>query len=155
VEGIRRAGAVHGGIGERAEELQLLDDRAGPAVADDPRERVLVVAYAIGAGGVAVAFGAMPKLIADAVEPTETGVATGMNTVVRTVGSAIGAQVAVTLLAAQTIAGTALPAESGFTTSLWLAAGASVVAAVMALAISPRRAVRRAAAASAAERGTQ
>ena len=89
----------------------------------------LVVGYAIGAGGVAVAFGAMPKLIADAVAPTETGVAAGMNTVVRTVGSAIGAQVAITLLAAQTIAGTAIPAESGFTTSLWLATGASVVAA--------------------------
>lgn len=113
------------------------------AVHEEPWQ--LVVAYAIGAAGVAVAFGAMPKLIADAVEPTETGVATGMNTVVRTVGSAIGAQVAVTLLAAQTLAGTAIPAESGFTTSLWLAAGASAVAAVMALAISPRRrAVREA-----------
>ena len=100
----------------------------------------LVVAYAIGAAGVAIAFGAMPKLIADAVAPTETGVATGMNTVVRTVGSAIGAQVAVTLLAAQTIAGTSIPAESGFTISLWLAAAAAVVAAAMALAIEPRRA---------------
>ena len=107
------------------------------AVHDEPWQ--LVVGYAIGAGGVAVAFGAMPKLIADAVEPTETGVATGMNTVVRTVGSAIGAQVAVTLLAVQTIAGTAIPAESGFTISLWLAAGASAVAVVMALAITPRR----------------
>jgi hypothetical protein len=87
---------------------------------------------------VAIAFGAMPKLIADAVEPTETGVATGMNTVVRTVGSAIGAQVAVTLLAARTLAGTEVPAESGFTTSLWLATGAAVAAAAMALAIAPR-----------------
>jgi EmrB/QacA subfamily drug resistance transporter len=109
----------------------------------------LVVAYAIGAAGVAVAFGAMPKLIADAVAPTETGVATGMNTVVRTVGSAIGAQVAVTLLAVQTIGGTAIPAESGFTISLWLAAGAAVLATVMALAITPgRSAAREASAAS-------
>jgi hypothetical protein len=92
----------------------------------------------------------MPKLIADAVAPTETGVATGMNTVVRTIGSAIGAQVAVTLLAAQTIAGTGIPAESGFTTSLWLAAGAAAVAAALALAISPRRALTRTAAASSA-----
>ena len=43
VEGIRRARAVRGGIGERADELQLLDDRAGPAVTDDQRERVLVL----------------------------------------------------------------------------------------------------------------
>ena len=46
----------------------------------------------------------MPKLIADAVSPTETGIATGMNTVVRTVGSVIGSQAAVTLLASETIA---------------------------------------------------
>ena len=57
----------------------------------------LMLGYAIGAGGVAIAFGAMPKLIADAVSPTETGIATGMNTVVRTVGSVIGSQAAVTL----------------------------------------------------------
>ena len=51
---------------------------------DEPWQ--LMLGYAIGAAGVAVAFGAMPKLIADAVSPTETGIATGMNTVVRTVG---------------------------------------------------------------------
>jgi len=43
VEGVRCARAVRGRIGERADELQLLDDRAGPAVADDHRERVLVL----------------------------------------------------------------------------------------------------------------
>ena len=83
----------------------------------------LMLGYAIGAAGVAVAFGAMPKLIADAVSPTETGIATGMNTVVRTVGSVIGSQAAVTLLASETIGRTSIPAESGFTTSLWLGAG--------------------------------
>jgi MFS family permease len=99
----------------------------------------LMLGYAVGAAGVAVAFGAMPKLIADAVSPTETGIATGMNTVVRTIGSAIGAQAAVTLLASSTIPGTDVPAESGFSTSLWLGAGAALVAALLALAISPRR----------------
>jgi hypothetical protein len=34
---------MRGGIGERADELELLDDRAGPAVADDERQRVLVL----------------------------------------------------------------------------------------------------------------
>jgi MFS family permease len=103
----------------------------------------LMLGYAIGAAGVAVAFGAMPKLIADAVSPTETGLATGMNTVVRTVGSVIGAQAAVTLLASETIPGTAIPAESGFSTSLWLGAGAALVAALLALAVSPRRRARQ------------
>ena len=82
----------------------------------------LMLGYAIGAGGVAIAFGAMPKLIADAVSPTETGIATGMNTVVRTVGSVIGSQAAVTLIASKTIAGTSVPSEAGFSTSLWLGA---------------------------------
>ncbi|WP_217924010.1 MFS transporter [Miltoncostaea oceani] len=103
----------------------------------------LMLGYAVGAAGVAVAFGAMPKLIADAVSPTETGIATGMNTVVRTVGSAIGAQAAITLLASDTIAGTDIPAEGGFSTSLWLGAAAALVAALLALGISPRRRVPR------------
>ena len=37
--------------------------------------------------GVPFAFAAMAKLIVDAVRPSETGVATGMNTVMRTIGS--------------------------------------------------------------------
>jgi MFS transporter, PHS family, inorganic phosphate transporter len=39
VEGVRRGRAVRGGVGERADDLQLLDDRAGPAVRDDQRQR--------------------------------------------------------------------------------------------------------------------
>ena len=108
---------------------------------DEPWQ--LMLGYAIGAAGVAVAFGAMPKLIADAVAPTETGIATGMNTVVRTVGSVIGSQAAVTLLASDVIEGTSIPAESGFTTSLWLGAAAALMAALLALAISPRRRARQ------------
>ncbi|MGE3139263.1 MAG: MFS transporter [Thermoleophilia bacterium] len=113
----------------------------------------MMLGYAVGAAGVAVAFGAMPKLIADAVSPTETGIATGMNTVVRTVGSAIGAQAAITLLASDTIAGTDIPAESGFTTSLWLGAAAALVAALLALGASPRRGRAREEAAVASSRG--
>ena len=98
----------------------------------------VIVFYIVGAAGVAVAFGAMPKVIADAVEPTETGIATGMNTVIRTVGSAIGAQVAITLLASRTIPGTSIPAESGFSVSLWLGAAAGFIGAAIALFI-PRQ----------------
>ena len=43
VEGVRRAAAVRRGIGQRIDDLQLLDDRAGPAVRDDERQRVLVL----------------------------------------------------------------------------------------------------------------
>lgn len=49
--------------------------------------------------GIGFAFASMPRLIVGAVAPSETGVATGMNNVVRTVGGVIGAQVAAVLLA--------------------------------------------------------
>ena len=40
---IRGARAVRRGIGERIDDLQLLDDRARPSVRDDERQRVFVV----------------------------------------------------------------------------------------------------------------
>jgi len=40
IEGVGLAGAVGGGVGEGPDELQLLDDRARPAVGDDQRQRV-------------------------------------------------------------------------------------------------------------------
>jgi hypothetical protein len=42
VEGILGASAVRGRIGERADDLKQLEDRAGPPVGDDQRQRVLV-----------------------------------------------------------------------------------------------------------------
>jgi hypothetical protein len=42
MEGVRLARAVRGGVGERLDDLQLLDDRAGPPVRADHRQRVLV-----------------------------------------------------------------------------------------------------------------
>ena len=103
----------------------------------------VMVFYAVGAGGVAIAFAAMPKLITDAVDLSETGIATGMNTVVRTLGSTIGAQVAITLVAGNLIPGTSIPAESGFVTSLWLGGAAALIGALIALGIpSGRRRAR-------------
>ena len=43
VEGVRGAAAVGRGIGERLDDLQLLDDRAGPAVRHDQRQGVFVL----------------------------------------------------------------------------------------------------------------
>ena len=42
MEGIRRAPAMGRGIGQRIDDLQLLDDRAGPPVRDDQRQRILM-----------------------------------------------------------------------------------------------------------------
>src|SRR5215470_9479984 len=43
MESIRGARAVCRGIGEWIDDLQLLDDRAGPPVCDDERQRLLVL----------------------------------------------------------------------------------------------------------------
>jgi len=43
VEGIRCAAAMGGRIDQRVDDLQLLDDRPGPAVRNDQRQRVLVL----------------------------------------------------------------------------------------------------------------
>ena len=43
MECIRRGAAMGGGIGQRLDDLHLLDDRAGPAMRDDDRQRVFVL----------------------------------------------------------------------------------------------------------------
>jgi hypothetical protein len=43
MEGILRASAMRSGIGERLDDLHLLDDRAGPSVRHDQRQRILVL----------------------------------------------------------------------------------------------------------------
>ena len=43
VEGVRCAPAMGRGIGQRIDDLQLLDDRAGPSVRDDHRQRILML----------------------------------------------------------------------------------------------------------------
>ena len=43
MERVRGVAAVRGRVGKRLDDLQLLDDRAGPAVRDDQRQRVVVL----------------------------------------------------------------------------------------------------------------
>jgi EmrB/QacA subfamily drug resistance transporter len=87
--------------------------------------------------GLPMTFGAMANVIVESVRPFETGVATGMNTVTRTVGGVIGGQVGAAILTAKTIGDTAVPAESAFTTAFWISAFSSLVAAGVALLITP------------------
>jgi MFS family permease len=100
---------------------------------DDPL--AVLVASALLGMGVGAAFAAMAALIADNVDAREMGVASGMNTVVRMIGSVIGGQVAAALLTAQTIGDSAVPAESAFTVTFALSAVAALAAAAIALSI--------------------
>ena len=98
----------------------------------------VVLASALLGIGVGAAFAAMVALITENVDPREMAVATGMNTVVRMVGSVVGGQLGATLLTAQTIGGTSLPAESAFTWTFGLSAVAALLAAAIAISITPR-----------------
>ncbi|GAA2132819.1 MFS transporter [Kitasatospora kazusensis] len=90
--------------------------------------------------GIAIAFGyaAMPALIAASVPLEQTGIANGINSISRSVGSSIASAVVTSLLASKTVVyakvGVALPAESQFTLSFVIAAGALLLAVLVALA---------------------
>jgi len=111
------------------------------AQAHDEPWHVLAASGALGVG-VGFAFAAMAALIAENVSTAEMGVATGMNTVVRMVGSVVGGQVGAALLTARTIGDTSAPAESAFTTTFALSAVAALAATLLALTIV-RRPLRR------------
>ncbi|WHM41287.1 MFS transporter [Streptomyces sp. BPTC-684] len=90
--------------------------------------------------GVAISFGyaAMPALIVASVPHHQTGIANGINSISRSVGSAIASAVITSLLASKTIehlpAGVpALPQESQFTLSFALAGAAFLLVVVVAL----------------------
>jgi EmrB/QacA subfamily drug resistance transporter len=104
---------------------------------DEPWQ--VAVAMIVLGTGVAFAFAAMAALITESVRPTETGVATGMNTVMRTDGSVVGGQVGAALLTADTIGSSPVPAESAYVHAFWLSAAAAVVAAALAVLVTPRR----------------
>jgi EmrB/QacA subfamily drug resistance transporter len=104
------------------------------ARANDEPWQVIAASTALGIG-VGFAFAAMVALIAENVDATEMGVATGMNTVVRMIGAVVGGQVGAALLTARTIGGSGVPAESAFTTTFALSAIAALVASLVALSI--------------------
>jgi hypothetical protein len=79
----------------------------------------------------------MANLIVENVRQDQTGVATGMNAVTRTLGGAFGGQVAATLLASN-LGAAGLPSSSGFTLSFLMCLLALAAALGFALVV-PRR----------------
>lgn len=110
------------------------------AAAHSQHWQVYLASVLLGAG-VGFSFASMANLIVEAVRPDQTGVATGMNAVMRTIGGAIGGQVAASLLAA-TIVADGLPGENGYTLSFAIMALSLVGAVGAALAVPGRKAHR-------------
>ena len=84
--------------------------------------------------GIGFAFSAMPNLIIEAVDPSQTGIATGMNAIMRTIGGAIGGQVAAAILTGYATAA-GFPEEFGYTLTFLVLAAALAIAVISVLAI--------------------
>jgi EmrB/QacA subfamily drug resistance transporter len=85
--------------------------------------------------GIGLAISALPNIIMAAVPADKIGEGTGVNALVRTVGSSIGSQVVATVLAGSVVAGTGVATDDAFTQSFWLVSGAALLAALVAIFI--------------------
>jgi MFS family permease len=86
--------------------------------------------------GIGLAFAAMGNLIVEAVPPEQTGVASGMNTVLRTVGGALGAQIGATLIAGNVAHGHAT--EHGYSLAFLVSTVALGLGIIASLAVPDR-----------------
>ena len=105
---------------------------------------MLVVETTILGFGFGFAFAAMSNLVVAAVPQTQTGVASGMNANIRTIGGAIGSAVVATVVTSN-LRADGLPTESGYTHGFTVLVVSAVAAAVVAIfvpvvrAADPRR----------------
>ncbi len=88
--------------------------------------------------GIGLAFASLANLIVEAVPQHQTGSATAINTIMRTVGGAFGSSIPASVLAAHTIGGSAIPTEHAFTLVFWITAAVMGLAVVVGLAVPSR-----------------
>jgi MFS family permease len=84
---------------------------------------------------ISLGYGALPALVVNEVSSGETGVATGMNAIARTIGSSIAAAIVAVLLG-RTVSGTRVPMESSF---IVIFAGGAVTAGLAMILIAVSR----------------
>lgn len=104
---------------------------------DHPWE--LVIGGMLMGVGITFGFAAMANLIVDAVPQGEVGIATGINTVMRTVGGSFGAAIVTAILTSGT---TPLPSEELYTTAFAFSAVAGAIAVAASLLIPRGPAMR-------------
>lgn len=73
----------------------------------------VIVASILANAYISLGYGALPALVVSEVDAGETGVATGMNAIARTIGSSTAAAV-VAMLLARTMAGSDVPVQSSY-----------------------------------------
>jgi MFS family permease len=101
----------------------------------------IYVATTLLGAGLGLAFSAMSNLIVEAVPPEQTGIASGMNANIRTIGGSIGSAVMASIVTSGVVAGS-LPPESGYTRGFFFLAVATGAAAIASLFIPKSRPAR-------------
>ncbi|WP_375501654.1 MFS transporter [uncultured Jatrophihabitans sp.] len=109
------------------------------AYAHDEKWQIYLASGVLGIG-LGFAFAAMSNIIVDSVPMSQTGVASGMNANIRTIGGSIGAAVMASIVTSGA-ASDGLPKESGYTNGFAFLLAAAVLATVAAVAIPSARKV--------------
>ncbi|MFI5083144.1 MAG: hypothetical protein ACHQCE_18890, partial [Streptosporangiales bacterium] len=98
------------------------------------QEWEIYLSSAIMGVGFGLVFSAMSALVVAAVPPSQTGVASGMNANIRTIGGSIGAAVMASIVTSQ-LGPLGLPRESGYTVGFAVMAAGLVLASLAGLLI--------------------
>ena len=152
------AGALAGRVGSKVPLLMGTGFAAASfgllSIAHSHEWQVIAAVVLLGLG-IGLSFASMANLIVEAVPQSQTGEATGMNTIMRTVGGAFGGQIAAAIVADHVVAGTGFAAESGFTTAFVMGTVAVAFALLAAALIPGRRARAEAVPAAATQASAQ
>lgn len=102
--------------------------------------QTVVIAVVLGAG-IGLAYSSLPALITGAVDPSETGAANGLNTLMRSIGTSVSSAVIGMVLAHTSVrmGPESVPSMEGFRISFMIATGAVVIGLVLAACLPSRR----------------
>ncbi|WP_406418998.1 MFS transporter [Streptomyces sp. NBC_00842] len=102
--------------------------------------QTVVIAVVLGAG-IGLAYSSLPALIIGAVDPSETGAANGLNTLMRSIGTSVSSAVIGMVLANTSVrmGPVSVPSMEGFRTSFVIATGAVVIGLVLAAFLPSQR----------------
>jgi MFS family permease len=103
----------------------------------------VAVFYLVVGLGSGLALAALPRLLGGLVPATQTATVNGINTVARTVGGALGTQVAIAIVASRPAVSSVAPTRSAFSAAFWLAAAVSAAGTMVARATTSRAGAHR------------
>ncbi|MFG2289642.1 MFS transporter [Streptomyces sp. NPDC048595] len=102
--------------------------------------QTVIIAVVVGAG-IGLAYSSLPALIIGAVDPSETGAANGLNTLMRSIGTSVSSAVIGMVLAhlSQRVGPATIPTLAGFRVAFLIATAAVLVGVVLACFLPSQR----------------